>query len=200
MGHLVNEGAFRVRDGVGSLVRGVDDLELPRDLLDLLGTRAQSVSPRCRVLLVFAATFGDEFVPEELGALMQLPEPDLVELLEEAGRAQLLVWDGEVFRFRHPLLRQALYRMPGPLPRQRIHLEIAERLERIGATTGVSRPIACNVTTPAGSSRLPCYADATQWRSEDRRRLELAKRCFDDGLGLHDPLPVHVQGKDTPRV
>jgi hypothetical protein len=45
-------------------------------------------------------------------------------------------------------------------------------VQSIGATTGVSRPIARNVTTPAGSLGLPCYADAAQWRNRSAQVCE----------------------------
>ncbi|MEN8183254.1 MAG: AAA family ATPase, partial [Myxococcota bacterium] len=127
--HLVDQEALSEQGGFVVLGRDVDDLELPRDLLSALEARAGTVSRQCRELLALAACLGDHFTLPILTALTKREEDDLLDDLEEAAAAHLLLWRDETFHFRHPLVRHVFYGMPNPARRQRVHRRIAAHLQ-----------------------------------------------------------------------
>jgi class 3 adenylate cyclase len=132
--HLIAQNALQESGGYAALARELDDLELPRDVLSSIQVRARSVGDRCRELLVLCACLVEPIALPSLLALTDSDEEELLDRLEEAVEAQLLVDREDAFHFRHPLVRHVFYRMPSLTRRQRIHRQISTHLlERYGA-------------------------------------------------------------------
>jgi DNA-binding NarL/FixJ family response regulator len=84
-------------------------------------------------LLRAGSLLGSSFSPTELAAITAQPVTDLVPALEAAMVAGLLDEDGIRLRFRHDLIRYAIYADMTPSLRLGLHREAATRLADIGA-------------------------------------------------------------------
>ena len=85
-------------------------------------------------LLRAGSLLGSSFSPTELAAITATPVTDLVPALEAAMVAGVLDEDGLRLRFRHDLIRDAIYADLTPSLRLGLHREAALRLANIGAS------------------------------------------------------------------
>ncbi len=105
---------------------------LPQGVRDLLLRRFAQLDRSTRDMLRLVAAAGGEVGYPLLGVLAGLPDGDLHESLRAAVDQGLLIADGRSFRFRHPLLAEAVYATVLPGERERLHGRVAEELERAG--------------------------------------------------------------------
>jgi DNA-binding NarL/FixJ family response regulator len=116
------------------LAAGAETRRLPPTLREVLAARLAHVSERTLRLLGVAAVVGRQVDHDLLAELAGLSEPDLLDALEEAVAAQLLVVDESVpierYAFRHALIGEAAAEAILPSQRRRLHVVIAEALER----------------------------------------------------------------------
>lgn len=129
----------------GFLTRGGLDAagttwSVPSNVRDVLRERLRGLSPEAQEVVGCAAVLGRH---AELGRLVQvtdLPEPEVLDALEEAVAAGWLVTSGPEWAvahtFRHPLMRDAVHADLPARHRQTLHLRAARALER----TGLERP------------------------------------------------------------
>ncbi|MEV4316710.1 AAA family ATPase [Actinocrispum sp. NPDC049592] len=81
-----------------------------------------------------AAIAGDTFDPELLSAVARVPVPTVLSGLDELARCDLVRPDGaRRFRFRHPLLRNAVYHTVDAAARREGHARAAGHLRERGA-------------------------------------------------------------------
>ena len=130
--HLMETGGFAVlRDALA--VRSAD-LGVPDGVRDVIRQRLSRLSEDCNRMLTLAAMIGQEFNLTLIEALSGLSEDRLLEVIEEAIRAQLVaeVRDGrDRCRFVHALIRETLYEeLSGPR-RSRWHRKIGEAIEQL---------------------------------------------------------------------
>ena len=113
------------------------NFEVPESVRLTIENRLQALQPSTQRILVAACPMGREFEFEFLAALSDLSEDDLVDAVDEAERARLIastVDAGRVrFSFAHELVRQTLLSQQSHTRRQRLHLRVADALERIHA-------------------------------------------------------------------
>lgn len=102
---------------------------LPDSLSDAILSRVSRVSPHCQDVLRQAAVVGNDIDDTLLAALTGLPHDDVADALREAIGDQLLVVDAAGCRFRHALVREALYDDLLPGERERLHIRAAEAIE-----------------------------------------------------------------------
>jgi len=108
-------------------------LELPANVVDAVASRRQSLSPETAELVTLAACLGLRFSLERLAAVSGLERGKLLDRLEEAAAAHVLEAGEQTLEFTHPLVRHAFYAGAGDFHRRRLHLGIADRLERSAA-------------------------------------------------------------------
>ncbi len=113
---------------------------VPIGLLDGVRRRVARTSDRCRELLRTAAVLGPEFQLDDVAALLGLPAAQLTEPLVEAINAGLLVDEGHAVRFRHDLLRKAVYEDLPPSGRRVLHRAIADHLLSCGRGYAAAAP------------------------------------------------------------
>src|SRR4029453_576099 len=100
------------------------DLHLPEHVMGALIRRTQGLSKGCRTVLKLASFLEESFSLEVLRALSgHSEEEELLGLLEEGVHQRILLCDGPLFQFAHPLIRHVFYADPSAARRQRIHLQ-----------------------------------------------------------------------------
>jgi DNA-binding CsgD family transcriptional regulator/tetratricopeptide (TPR) repeat protein len=105
---------------------------LPRGVRDLLMRRFARLDRSTLDVLRLAATAGGEVGYPLLRTLAELSDRELHESLRGAVDSGVLIADARSFRFRHPLLAEAVYTTVLPGERERLHGRLAEELERAG--------------------------------------------------------------------
>ncbi|MBI4518715.1 MAG: AAA family ATPase [Deltaproteobacteria bacterium] len=135
--HLHEAG--KLFDEAGQWRSGVQiaDTDVPRSVGLVIGQRLERVSDDCRRVLTIAALAGKAFRFDLLTAFQGVDEDDLLDALDEAGRATLIedISTGREARyaFVHEQIRQTLLSLLSTARRQRLHLRMADALETLHA-------------------------------------------------------------------
>jgi DNA-binding SARP family transcriptional activator len=138
--HLAEEGRLYDEHGHFRSEVSIGELEVPESLRLVLGRRLERLGENGRRALAAAAIVGRAFTYELLEALGELAADPLLDALEEAQRARLIAplpgaRDDDRLLFSHELIRQTLLAELSPPRRRRLHLLVADTLERLYATT-----------------------------------------------------------------
>src|SRR3954453_7851684 len=110
------------------------DLALPRAVGQVIGSRLENLSERCRQLLAVAAVIGGEFDLTLVQHAGDTAVEDILEAIDEAVEARVIERSAGpegTFRFLHELVRHALYEQLGTLERARTHAAVAAALEQL---------------------------------------------------------------------
>jgi len=114
--------------------RNAWDAALPQGLRDVVGRRLDRLSEACDRVLTLAAVIGPEFSVTVLERFAAQGPDALLELLDEAVRARVVVESAQApgcYAFSHALIRQTIYEeLPTPV-RVRMHRELGEILEGV---------------------------------------------------------------------
>ncbi len=133
--HLEEEE--RLYDSAGEFDAGlkIAELDAPPSVRLVVARRVDRLSEPTRMMLARAAVIGRFFGAEILAAASEDDGDSMLASLEEAERAGLIVSVSESprvrFAFSHELIRQAVLAALSAVRRQRLHLEIADTIERI---------------------------------------------------------------------
>ena len=129
VGALLQEGGIQIADGRAE----VAEMTLP-PTLPLTILRRLSLLPEDTLRALRAASIlGSGFTLPDLSTTTATSALELASVLAEAIRARVLEDDGERLRFRHDLLREALYEDLPASVRLALHREAGQRLARANA-------------------------------------------------------------------
>ncbi len=133
---LVDSGKLYFEDGRWHRPEDIHDLEIPQGIRLTIQTRLSKLSAEKQNILQLAALLGREFEYELLTAVSKSDEESLIDVLEEAERAQLieevrLSTPGALpsFTFTHALIQSTLLSNLSTLRRQRYQRQVALALE-----------------------------------------------------------------------
>jgi class 3 adenylate cyclase/tetratricopeptide (TPR) repeat protein len=136
--HLLEEGVLVSTPAGWTLTSDLRNLTVPPTLTALLAARLDRLPAAERALLEHASVIGLEASRDDVTSL--LDAPDTLQLLDSLTRKTLLrrlrTSRGEVFAFRHVLVREAAYDAMPKAQRAVLHERYARRLVEHGADAG----------------------------------------------------------------
>ena len=181
VGALVQEGAIQVVDGRAEVI----EMTLP-PTLRLTILRRLSLLPDDTLQAVRAASIlGSSFSLAELSTTTGRSALELSSALAEAIRARVLEDDGERLKFRHDLLREALYEDLPASVRVGLHREAGQRLAASGAE---ALQVAEHLARGAGHGDAEAVAWLTTAASQAAPRSPaVAAELLERAVGLTDP-------------
>jgi len=133
--HLHEAGKLFDADGRWRSGLKISDTDVPRSVSLVIGQRLERVSADCRRILTIAALAGKTFHFDLLSSFQGVDEDNLLDALEEAVGATLImdISTGREARyaFVHEQIRQTLLSLLSTARRQRLHLRLADALEAL---------------------------------------------------------------------
>jgi len=133
---------------------GAEWLPLTQHLQAAFAARVERLPSASRTALTLLALHDSESLPEVLDALGAAGTPAHLEVLEPAMAAGLVQLSDSELRFRHPLMRSAVYHLASPSSRAAGHLALARAvgpgtdrgvLHRARAATGYDEALAAEL-------------------------------------------------------
>ncbi|WFE30109.1 LuxR C-terminal-related transcriptional regulator [Solwaraspora sp. WMMD791] len=125
---LRDTGQLTVTNGVATLV----GTELTADFLSAVDLRLRDLPELTRRILDASSVLGRPFTVHEVAGLVGRSAIELLPAIDEAVSAALLEADGTELRFRHDLIREALYGQLSEPVRRVLHREAATVVQREG--------------------------------------------------------------------
>jgi predicted ATPase len=135
--HLVERGKLMDSSGEFRLDFNPGNIDVPQSLRLVIGRRLARLSDQARKILGPAAVIGRSFTFELLEASTNMDADLLLDHVEHVEKAGLIYstlgYPEANFQFSHELIRQAVLSDLSPPRRQRLHLNVADGIERIHA-------------------------------------------------------------------
>jgi len=196
--HLTESGAIVPgEDGRWHLAGEITELGLPQSVREVVGRRVERLGSEARTVLSAAAVIGRDFTFDILLTVLELPETQLIDLLEEAVAASLLAENSEHvghFTFTHALVEYTLYEDLGPTRRARLHRRIAEALEALcgddpGERLGELAGHWAAAVVRTDTTKALYYAERAAERALDQLAPDEAARWYRKALELQTQTP-----------
>lgn len=134
MRHLLDEDRLIARQDAWTADLSFREMGVPEGVRQVVARRLSRLSDNAQTVLGLASVFSAGAQVEVLHALSDLPEPDLLDALDEALAAGLIrpvLGRDERYDFSHAIIRHALYEGRSRSRRARLHRQVAEALERV---------------------------------------------------------------------
>jgi hypothetical protein len=109
----------------------LSNLSLPVSVREVIGQRLQRLGDPAYRVLVQAAVIGKDFELALLAAVCGRSEDELLNVLEPAVAARVVIAEHEGFSFGHALIQHSLYEALSPPVLRRAHVRVAQGLEEL---------------------------------------------------------------------
>ena len=174
-----------------STLLAADAEELPPPVRAALLAELEAVSPDAGEVVRAAAVTGDSFELELVAEVAELPESDVLSMLDELVACDVLrpTAAPRRFRFRHPLVRRVAYVSSPPGWRLGAHARAADALARSGAPASARAAHVERSAAVGDTEGIALLVDAG--RETASRAPATAARWFEAALRL---LPPDEQG------
>jgi predicted ATPase len=133
--HLVERGKLTDPNGDFRAALDLTEIDVPQSLRIVIGRRLARLNQNTQKVLGAAAVIGRSFTFELLEASTRADADSLLDCLDEAERTGLisstLQYPEARFKFAHELIRQAVLAGLSAALRQRLHLNVADAIERL---------------------------------------------------------------------
>ena len=190
---LLDQGSLRVNAGRADLAGMMTGSNLPASLQGLLATRTDRLPPDDRALLQAAATIGRRFDPTLLGQVVGTGEAvsaalERLQALDILHRAE----DSTDYLFKHVLLSDSVYQSLLSDHRAKLHLKVAEALERVndGRLAEVAERLAHHYTQTDRHGPAFTYLAMAGAKALGVFSLDEAHRHFAAALALRERDPA----------
>lgn len=195
---LVTSGQVEERERQWYLRRGHDGdhtLHMPAGLSELLRERVRRLGAPVETALTAAAVIGREFSFDVLRGVTALPDGELLDALDAAITSQLLEETEVGYRFRHLLIRRALYDSLSRVRRARLHGEAAATIEAVYAhrPRGLAphiEELAFHYDLSDRRERALDYLIQAGRKAARMYAFEVAIKYYERALALLDELPA----------
>ncbi len=182
LGAIQQEGALHLTDERADLT----ELTVPQSLRDTILRRLAFLPEKTMHSLQIASVLGTSFTLTELSVGTASTVVDLSHSLEEAITSRVLADDGSRLRFRHDLIRDAIYdSLPGSV-RLALHREIGQRLGAAGAPAQQVAAHLARGASPGDTAAIGWMRNAA--REVSSRSPDIAADLLERALSLMDPL------------
>ena len=164
---------------------------LPATLADVILGRVATLSERTQAVLHDAAVLGNEVDDALLADVSGQPIDVVITALREAVYDQLLAIEGDACRFRHALVREALYDDMLPGERERMHVAAAQALQASSRLSEQARWASIAYHWDAAHDAPQAFEASVRAGIEAEHVYALADAAeqFERALRLHDRVP-----------
>jgi predicted ATPase len=202
MFHLVDEKKIVQEDGRWISAVSIADMRIPEGVREVIGRRLSRVTDTCGRMLTVASALTAGFSWETISALLDAGDAALLDAVDEALGAQLIVeHERGRYDFTHALIRHTLYEELSTPRRVLLHRQIGEALERLYADD-LEPHLAelahhfFEATQPALAGKEVAYASRAAGHAEAIGAHDEAATLYDRALQASE---MHSVGDDAAR-
>lgn len=172
--HLRESGAIFQQDEIWTYRGDIAGLGIPEGIREVIGRRLNRLSQDANKLLTLAAVIGRQFDVELLTRIADMPEPLVIDALEQCAAAALIAeipGSPHHFTFGHALTRTTLYEELSAARRARLHRKVGEALEELARDDPAAR-----------IDELAYHWLASAQVTDQRKAIDYARRAGEKAL------------------
>ena len=192
---LLSEKTLMQENNVWHLPQGTK-MPIPSRLTELLLERVGSLGDKVETTLIAGAVLGREFRFEIVRNISSLSDSDVLDALDAALAGHLLEETEVGYRFRHSLIRHALYDSSSKARRNILHTRAAEAIEASlsghhSALDSQLESLAYHYLRSNQRERALTYLLKAGEQASSVYALEVAIKHYEDALSLMDEFNIN---------